>query len=84
MGFWKTNCSELWERLHIPDAPPLLPSASEGTNLTSPPPLPSASSGENLTAPPTSASSGSVHYVLPGMFSVRGILILYILFEFST
>ncbi|XP_065876070.1 aspartic proteinase 36-like [Euphorbia lathyris] len=27
MGFWKTNCSELWERMHITDSP--APSASE-------------------------------------------------------
>ncbi|TKY70624.1 Aspartic proteinase nepenthesin-2 [Spatholobus suberectus] len=34
IGFWKTNCSELWERLHVSDAPPPLPPKSEGTNLT--------------------------------------------------
>ncbi|KAK7406492.1 hypothetical protein VNO78_08119 [Psophocarpus tetragonolobus] len=34
IGFWKTNCSELWERLHVSDAPPPLPPKSEGTNST--------------------------------------------------
>lgn len=34
IGFWKTNCSELWERLHVPDAPPPMSPNSEGTNLT--------------------------------------------------
>lgn len=34
IGFWKTNCSELWERLHVSDAPPPVPPNSEGTNLT--------------------------------------------------
>lgn len=35
IGFWKTNCSELWERLHVSNAPPpLMPPKSEGTNLT--------------------------------------------------
>ncbi|KAI9113462.1 hypothetical protein K1719_015389 [Acacia pycnantha] len=34
VGFWKTNCSELWERLHISGAPPPMPPNSEGTNMT--------------------------------------------------
>ncbi|XP_059643991.1 aspartic proteinase 36-like isoform X2 [Cornus florida] len=34
IGFWKTNCSELWERLHILDAPPPSPSTLNGTNST--------------------------------------------------
>ncbi|AES94605.2 eukaryotic aspartyl protease family protein [Medicago truncatula] len=34
IGFWKTNCSELWETLHTSDAPSPLPSNSEVTNLT--------------------------------------------------
>ncbi|KAB1214860.1 Aspartic proteinase-like protein 2 [Morella rubra] len=35
IGFWKTNCSELWERLHISSAPPLIPSAPNGENSPS-------------------------------------------------
>ncbi|CAJ1929420.1 unnamed protein product [Sphenostylis stenocarpa] len=34
IGFWKTNCSELWERLHVSDAPPPLSPKSEGINMT--------------------------------------------------
>ncbi|KAM4128291.1 hypothetical protein ACJW30_02G155800 [Castanea mollissima] len=29
IGFWKTNCSELWERLQISGAPPQMPSAPD-------------------------------------------------------
>ncbi|KAG5535552.1 hypothetical protein RHGRI_023349 [Rhododendron griersonianum] len=38
IGFWKTNCSELWERLHIAGAPPPMPSTSDSTNSTAPAP----------------------------------------------
>ncbi|KAJ7944487.1 Aspartic proteinase-like protein 2 [Quillaja saponaria] len=34
IGFWKTNCSELWERLHISDVPPPVPPNSDGKNLS--------------------------------------------------
>ncbi|KAH7850984.1 hypothetical protein Vadar_005569 [Vaccinium darrowii] len=34
IGFWKTNCSDLWERLHIAGAPPPVPSTSDSTNST--------------------------------------------------
>ncbi|KAK2650037.1 hypothetical protein Ddye_017526 [Dipteronia dyeriana] len=34
IGFWKTNCSELWERLHVPGASPPVPSSSNGNNST--------------------------------------------------
>ncbi|XP_042452749.1 aspartic proteinase nepenthesin-2-like [Zingiber officinale] len=42
IGFWKTNCSELWERLHVGGAPS--PAPSQSTNSTifdSPAPSPS-------------------------------------------
>lgn len=57
VGFWKTNCSELWERLHLSDAPP---------------PVPSASTRDNSTAetPPSSAPGGLPHYELPGDFQI--------------
>lgn len=53
VGFWKTNCSELWERLHISHAPL---------------PMPSAPNGKNSTAEiqPTLAPTEAPHYVLPG------------------
>ncbi|XP_008790631.1 aspartic proteinase 39-like [Phoenix dactylifera] len=34
IGFWKTNCSELWERLHISGAPSPAPSSSSNSNST--------------------------------------------------
>ncbi|KAL5753082.1 hypothetical protein ACOSP7_023253 [Xanthoceras sorbifolium] len=34
IGFWKTNCSELWERLHVTGASPPVPSSSNGNNST--------------------------------------------------
>ncbi|XP_011091937.1 aspartic proteinase-like protein 2 isoform X2 [Sesamum indicum] len=34
IGFWKTNCSELWERLHLPTASPPLPSGTGQMNST--------------------------------------------------
>ncbi|CAH9145199.1 unnamed protein product [Cuscuta epithymum] len=43
IGFWKTNCSELWDRLGAPVAPPL---PSELHNI----------SNVNMTSPPTDIS----------------------------
>ncbi|KAL7083913.1 hypothetical protein ACP275_14G191500 [Erythranthe tilingii] len=34
IGFWKTNCSQLWERLHLSPAPPPLPSGTDKDNST--------------------------------------------------
>lgn len=34
VGFWKTNCSELWERLHVSPASPPLPSGEDKVNST--------------------------------------------------
>ncbi|KAK6120848.1 hypothetical protein DH2020_045404 [Rehmannia glutinosa] len=34
IGFWKTNCSDLWERLHPSTAPPPLPSGTDEINST--------------------------------------------------
>ncbi|KAK8693128.1 hypothetical protein V6N13_070722 [Hibiscus sabdariffa] len=51
IGFWKTNCSELWERLHIPGAPSPSPS--------------SHGKGNSTESPTTSAPGGSPHYDLP-------------------
>ncbi|XP_040992292.1 aspartic proteinase 36-like isoform X3 [Juglans microcarpa x Juglans regia] len=57
IGFWKTNCSELWERLHKSGAPP---------------PMPSAPNEKNSTAeiPPTLAPTKAPHYVLPGELQI--------------
>uniref|UniRef100_A0A2N9FF27 Peptidase A1 domain-containing protein n=1 Tax=Fagus sylvatica TaxID=28930 RepID=A0A2N9FF27_FAGSY len=58
IGFWKTNCSELWERLHISSAPPLTPSAPNR---------------ENSSTTPTLAPSQVPHYVLPGDLEIKQI-----------
>ncbi|KAL6222646.1 hypothetical protein ACLB2K_006038 [Fragaria x ananassa] len=50
--FWKTNCSELWERLHVSPSPLPMPPTSEENNPTA-------------EARPPVAPSGSP-YVLPG------------------
>ncbi|KAF8410158.1 hypothetical protein HHK36_002680 [Tetracentron sinense] len=52
IGFWKTNCSELWERLHIPVAPSQAPSVSYSGNST-------------IGMTPALAPGGLPHVVLP-------------------
>ena len=44
IGFWKTNCSELWKRLQVPDVPapaPVLPPSSNKSQEMSPAQAPS-------------------------------------------
>ncbi|XP_043713676.1 aspartic proteinase 36-like [Telopea speciosissima] len=57
IGFWKTNCSELWGRLHIPDASSAAPSASDSGNSA-------------LGMPPAIAPSGSLDPIIPDKFQV--------------
>jgi hypothetical protein len=46
IGFWKTNCSELWERLNISGAPSPAPSSDTGSQADmSPAPAPSGLPG---------------------------------------
>lgn len=52
IGFWETNCSELWERLHISDSPPPMSPAFDENNL-----IPEV--------PPTIAPNEAPDYVLP-------------------
>lgn len=49
IGFWKTNCSELWERSLVSGAPPPMPPNLEGTNRT------------EASEPPVAAPSTSHH-----------------------
>ncbi|KAG1366851.1 aspartic proteinase-like protein 2 [Cocos nucifera] len=54
IGFWKTNCSELWERLHVSGAPSPVPSSSSYTNSTieiSPALAPSGLQGDVISGP---------------------------------
>ncbi|CAM8901010.1 unnamed protein product [Rhodiola kirilowii] len=48
IGFWKTNCSDLWETLHMSNAPPPTPTPPP------PPPTPSPSSPNLTSEIPTS------------------------------
>ncbi|GLT58869.1 hypothetical protein SLA2020_317300 [Shorea laevis] len=64
IGFWKTNCSELWKRLHFPgdSAPP--PLVFHNNNVT------------NMEIPPVPAPSELPSNVLPGSFRVGFITFL--------
>ncbi|XP_022741477.1 aspartic proteinase-like protein 2 isoform X2 [Durio zibethinus] len=55
IGFWKTNCSELWERLHT-----LSPSPSSS----------SGKDNSTVELPPTSAPDGPSRYALPGEIQI--------------
>ena len=34
IGFWKTNCSDIWENLHVASAPPPASSPPNGSTST--------------------------------------------------
>lgn len=53
IGFWKTNCSELWERLQMSGSPPPMSSAPNEKNSTT-------------EISPTLAPNEAPHYLLPG------------------
>ncbi|KAM3344149.1 aspartic proteinase 36 isoform X1 [Capsicum galapagoense] len=57
IGFWKTNCSELWDRLNLSPPPPPLPSGSDSKHSTG-----------NMN--PTLVPSGSPGYNAPGEIKV--------------
>ncbi|CAN1135722.1 Aspartic proteinase 36 [Linum perenne] len=61
IGFWKTNCSELWKRMQVPGAPAPPPSTNLHNNNTS-------NSGENM-APVQSPNGLPTNYV-PGKFRI--------------
>ncbi|KAG4173266.1 hypothetical protein ERO13_A11G048000v2 [Gossypium hirsutum] len=61
IGFWKTNCSELWERLHI-------------TGAISPSPS-SSGKGNSTESPTTTAPDGSPHYDFPGKIQISKIIL---------
>ncbi|CAK9144000.1 unnamed protein product [Ilex paraguariensis] len=65
IGFWKTNCSELWERLHIYGAPPPMAPVLNRTNLT-------------VDMPPTLPPSEPPQYDHPGQIGVE-IITFYML-----
>ncbi|KAA3457442.1 aspartic proteinase-like protein 2 isoform X1 [Gossypium australe] len=57
IGFWKTNCSELWERLHR-------------TGGQSPSSSSSGMDNSTVESPTTSAAGGSSRYALPGEIQI--------------
>ncbi|CAB4266252.1 unnamed protein product [Prunus armeniaca] len=57
IGFWKTNCSELWKRLNYSNAPPPAPSAFDGRNTS-------------VEISPSIAPSGLPDTVIPGVLQV--------------
>ncbi|XWS29741.1 hypothetical protein CRYUN_Cryun24cG0056600 [Craigia yunnanensis] len=61
IGFWKTNCSELWERLNITGAPSPSPSSLSGKD------------NSTVESPSTSAPDGSPRYDLPGEIQISKI-----------
>ncbi|XP_058069997.1 aspartic proteinase 36-like isoform X2 [Magnolia sinica] len=65
IGFWKTNCSELWDRLHSPGTPSPAPSASYSGNKT-------------IGMSPTWSPSGLPNKIIPGKLQVG--LIIFDLF----
>ncbi|MED6137091.1 hypothetical protein PIB30_061709 [Stylosanthes scabra] len=64
IGFWKTNCSELWERLHISDAPPPVPPNAKGKNSS------------NSTAAEPSVAPSAPPYNLQGELQIAQITIV--------
>lgn len=66
IGFWKTNCSELWKSLHYVSAPPPTPLAShnQNTSIGIPPTI------APVGLPPTIAPDGEPHSVFPGEFQI--------------
>lgn len=74
VGFWKTNCSELWERLRVSDSSPApAPAPAPAPELTHTPfgPTTASSIGE-FFAPhlsPASAPTGVPSYFIPGIFT---------------
>ncbi|XP_073311987.1 aspartic proteinase 39-like isoform X2 [Primulina huaijiensis] len=60
IGFWKTNCSELWEKLNVSAVSPPLPSGIDQNKSTT------------VTAP-TLASSGPPSFKTPASFSSSSI-----------
>ncbi|KAM7263022.1 hypothetical protein ACFE04_000705 [Oxalis oulophora] len=62
IGFWKTNCSELWERLHITTAPPPVTSSSSHNNSTVESPSMWNHSGTPPSLPPGETEIGHISF----------------------
>lgn len=71
IGFWKTNCSELWKRLNHPSSPPSVS------------PLVPDSVKANTEIPPSVAPDGSPRTVIPGRVS-QGCILYRFLIDLSS
>ncbi|KAI3785118.1 hypothetical protein L1987_44230 [Smallanthus sonchifolius] len=62
IGFWKTNCSDIWERLHVSGGPPRASSPAGGSNSTADisPSLPPTMSPKYI--PPGETEIGSITF----------------------
>ena len=58
IGFWKTNCSELWKRLNYLSPPPAAPINSDSSNTST-------------QVPPSIAPVGPPQTLFPGRISFR-------------
>lgn len=70
IGFWKTDCAELWERLQISVAPPPMAPNTEERNSTK-------------SLEPSVAPSVSQHNVTPGIISCSSLIYLKVYSETS-
>ncbi|KAK8686048.1 hypothetical protein V6N13_125075 [Hibiscus sabdariffa] len=74
IGFWKTNCSKLWEKLHVTGAPS--PSQSQSPSPSRSSPSPSSSSGKDNSTfkiPPALAPDITPTYDLPEEIEIGAI-----------
>lgn len=61
IGFWKTNCSELWRRLHFSNVPPPGPTPTHAhtpANASASAPTPAHISNKSVEIPPSLAPDG--------------------------
>ncbi|XP_031270639.1 protein ASPARTIC PROTEASE IN GUARD CELL 1-like [Pistacia vera] len=75
IGFWKTNCSELWRRMQFSNASA---PASASAPTPAPAPLVSSSSNTSVEIPPSLAPDGLPPNILPGAYRIG-----FISFEIS-
>lgn len=77
IGFWKTNCSELWQRLHISGAPAPVSDVPTSKSVSVPPPVVYSNNNTIAGMAPAVAPSGLPQKVLPGRISYENIRSLY-------
>lgn len=84
IGFWKTNCSELWKSLHYLDPSATPPSRSQNKSAGVPSATPpSHSQNTSVGVPPTIAPEVSLHTEFPGRLSFKHVTTFYAAFSNS-